>query len=401
MDILFFIGLAILVGFSIGKLCAYFKLPSVVGYLVGGVLLGPSVFRVFSLELLDRLGIFNDLALGLVAFIIGSELRVSVLRKMGRGIITLILSESFGAFFLAALGVYSLTRNLALALIFGAMAPASAPAGTVAVLQEARARGPLTNALYAVVGLDDGLAVIIYAFAAAGVKVFLTQTSFSFLKVIKVPVFEIFGAILLGGLLGIVLGYLTRKLRERNDFLAASLSAILLLSGLAKYLHLSLILSNLTLGMTFANLSLFANRRAYQALQAVTPPIYIIFFVIAGAHLQFKLLPAMGALGVIYIISRILGKLSGASVGARISKAPSVIRKYLGLGILSQAGVAIGLAILTTREFSSLGEAGAQLSLVVINTIAATTIIFEIIGPIATKIAISKANEVAKVEGEQ
>jgi len=127
-------------------------------------------------------------------------------------------------------------------------------------------------------------------------------------------------------------------------------------------------------------------------------PIYIIFFVIAGAHLQIKLLPVMGFLGLIYIICRTSGLIAGAFFGATISKQDPAIRKYLGLGILSQAGVAIGLAILVTREFGSLGKAGQDLAVLVINTIAATTIIFEIIGPIATKFAISKAGEMNKAK---
>jgi Kef-type K+ transport system membrane component KefB len=165
---------------------------------------------------------------------------------------------------------------------------------------------------------------------------------------------------------------------------------------LSKYFHVSLILSNLGLGIVFANLFLLANRRAYQAIQSITLPIFIIFFVIAGAHLQIHLLSTMGLLGLIYIICRVLGKIGGAFFGATISKSNPAVRKYLGLGILSQAGVAIGLAILVTREFGSLGKAGEDLAVIVINTIAATTIIFEIIGPIATKFAISKAGEMNK-----
>jgi Kef-type K+ transport system membrane component KefB len=396
MDILFFIGIAIIFGFIGGKFSNRFKFPGVVGYLLTGLILGPSVFNIFNLELLDKIGVFNDLALGVVAFIIGSEIRMSTLRKMGRGIITILLSEALTAVLLVALGVYLLTHNLYMALIFGAMAAASAPAGTAVVLQEYKAKGPLTNTLYAVVGLDDGLAIMIYAFAAALAKLLLTGGKMSFLNVVEGPLIEIFGAIVLGGLIGLLLGYSIRKLHGKNEVLAVSLGAILVCAGLSKYFHVSLILSNLGLGIVFANLFLLANRRAYQAIQSITLPIFIIFFVIAGAHLQIHLLSTMGLLGLIYIICRVLGKIGGAFFGATISKSNPAVRKYLGLGILSQAGVAIGLAILVTREFGSLGKAGEDLAVIVINTIAATTIIFEIIGPIATKFAISKAGEMNK-----
>ncbi len=398
MGVLFFVGIAIVFGFLGGKLSNFFKLPSVVGYLIAGLILGSSVLKIFSLELLDDIGVFNDVALGLVAFIIGSELRLSVLKKMGKGIVTIIFAESFAAFIIVFLGVYFLTHKVHVALIFGAMAPASAPAGTAIVLQEYKAKGPLTNALYAVVGLDDGLAIMIYAFAAALAKIYLLGSEVSFATMVKGPILEIVGAIILGVIIGAIFGYFIRKLHRKNDVLAISIGAVLICSGLSSFFNVSIILSNLSLGMIFANIFLLANRRAYKAINSVITPIYIIFFVIAGAHLQIRLLPTMGLLGLIYIVSRTSGLMGGAFVGAAVSNQNPVIKKYLGFGILSQAGVAIGLAILATREFGALGDEGQHLALLVINTIAATTIVFEIIGPIATKFAISRAGEIGKAK---
>lgn len=395
MDILFFIGLIILSGFVFGKVVNYFKFPAVIGYLLAGLILGNSFFNLFSLELLEKLGIFNDLALGIIAFIIGSEMRLSTLKRMGPKVVNIILGEALGAFFLVALAVYFLTHKLYLALIFGAMAPASAPAGTAIVLQEYKAKGPLTNFIYAVVGLDDALAIMIYVLAAAFSKFLITGEQISALSLIKGPFLEITGAILVGGMVGSISAYFIRKLKK-IDILPVSLATILICTGLAKCFHLSLILTNLSLGMLFANLFLLANRRAYEAIQLIAPPIYIIFFVIAGAHLQIKLLPAMGMLGVIYILARSTGKLGGIYLSTLLSKTEPVIKKYLGFGILSQAGVAIGLAILATREFSHLGPAGENLACLVINTIAATTIIFEIIGPVGVKFAIGRAGEIGK-----
>ncbi len=396
MDVLFFIAIAIILGFIGGKFSNKVGFPGVIGYLVIGLLLGPSCAKIFDSELLEELGIINDIALAIVAFIIGSEMLLNTLRKLGKSIIAIILFESFGAFTLVAIGVYLLTHKLHIALIFGALAPASAPAGTVAVLQEYRAKGPLTKALYAVVGLDDGLAIIIYAFAAALAKLFLTGGEISFLKVLESCSTEVFLAILLGAAIGFGLGHFLQKLHREEEVLAVTIGGIFLCTGLAKYLHVSLILSNLSLGMTFANSFRQANRRAHRTIQRITLPIFIVFFLMAGAHLQIKLLPSMGILGLIYIVSRTAGLMGGAWCGAAVSKAPSVFRRYLGFGILSQAGVAIGLAILVTREFGDLGQMGRYLSLIVINTIAATTIIFEIIGPIGAKFAISRAGEIGK-----
>ncbi|MCF7870222.1 MAG: cation:proton antiporter [Candidatus Omnitrophica bacterium] len=393
MSILFFVGIALTVGLLGAKVFKKLKFPVVVGYLIAGIILGPSVLKVFSLDLLDNLRGFSDLALAIVAFIIGSQMRLTILKKMGRGLITIILSESFLAFFIVGIGVYLISQQIYLALIFAAIAPASAPAGTAVVLQEHRAKGPLTNTLYAVVGLDDGLAIIIYAFASALAKTFLEGGAISILEIVKGPLIEIFGSIILGIMIGVIFGYFVRKLRSKEDILVVSLGSILIAAGIAKYFQLSLILTNLSIGMVFANVFLLANRRVYRALESITTPVYIIFFLIAGAHLQLKLLPAMGLLGIVYIITRIMGLMGGAFLGASLAKQPPVIKKYLGFGILSQAGVAIGLALMATSEFSSMGPAGQDLAITVVNTIAATTIIFEIIGPIATKFAIVKAGE--------
>jgi len=398
MDILVFVATAIIAGFVGGKISNKLKLPGVVGYLIMGLFLGPSFANLLNLEMLEKLGFFNDIALSLVAFVIGSEIRFGSLRKLGKGIVTIIFTESFGAFILVGLGVYLLTHKIYLALIFGAMAPASAPAGTAVVLQECKAKGPLTNALYAVVGLDDGLAIMIYAFAAGLAKVFMTHQHMSLAGMVTKPLVEIGGSIILGGIIGYLLGFVLRKVYNKKEILAVSIGFILLCAGLANYFHFSLILANLSLGMVFANSFLLANRRTYQSINSITLPIFIIFFVIAGAHLQISLLPAMGVLGLVYIICRTCGLMGGAYIGASIAKSPTVIRKYLGMGILSQAGVAIGLAIMVTREFSGLGSVGKDLSIMVINTIAATTIIFEILGPIATKFAITKSGEAGKAK---
>lgn len=347
------------------------------------------------------MNLFTGFALSLVAFIIGSEMKLTTLRQMGAGIGIIILIESFAAFFFVAAGVYFLTGKLYLALVFGALAPASAPAGTVAVLQEYKAKGRLTNALYAVVGLDDGLAIIIFAVAAATARLILTGEQVSMIAMVKGPVYEMFGSIVLGGLLGLATGYLTRKLTDQQDMLASALACVLICTGIAERLHFSLILANLTLGMTFANMFEASGRKAYRAIESLTLPVYIIFFFIAGANLHINLLPSMGVLGLVYIICRAAGLVSGASLGATLSRQGPIMRKYLGLGILSQAGVAIGLAVLAASDFTNLGEAGRNLAITAVNTIAATTIIFEIIGPIGVKIAISKAGEIGANITEQ
>jgi Kef-type K+ transport system membrane component KefB len=400
---LLLIGAATVVAFFVGKLANRVRLPAVVGYIVTGVALGPSMVTIcrqeaiLCEEVVDSLGVVSDIALALVAFTIGSELRAEVFRKVGRGILLIIVLESLLAFAFVTAGVYLVERDWALALILGAVAPASAPAGTLVVLQEFRAKGPLTSSLLAVVGLDDGLGIVIYAFAAAVAHLFFTGLQESGVALQLGKAFaEIAGAVALGLGLGFLLVLLARRLRSRNDVLIVSAAVVFVCAGLSNWLHVSLILSNLVLGMVAINLSWKTGQRAFDALQSITPPIYVLFFVLAGAHLDIALLPAMGLVGLAYIVCRVIGKLLGAYIGSSVTAVPDVVRKYLWLGIISQAGVAIGLGLLVMREFSRYGEQGRRVASLVITTVAATTLIFEILAPITTKIAIRKADEIDK-----
>ncbi|MFH1416277.1 MAG: cation:proton antiporter [Elusimicrobiota bacterium] len=397
MDILLLIGISIFAGFYTGRVFNRLKFPAVVGYLIAGILLGPSFLNVFPLDITHRLGIISDLALGIVAFNIGNELKVSVLKKMGSGILTIILAESLAAFLLVFIGIYLLTGELALSLIFGSLAVASAPAGTWVVLREYRARGPLTDTILAVVGLDDALAIVIFGFAAGIAKVILSHTgSFSFSNCFLEPVLKSSEAILLGTALGIIIIYIMRRLKNRDDMFKITIGAITVCTGIANICNISVILSNLFMGLTMTNIFLMTSRKAVESINKVAPTIYIIFFVLAGAHLQIGLLPTMGMIGLTYIVCRIIGKLSGAYAGSILSGASGNVKKYLGMAILSQAGVAVGLALLVGRNFSSMGPEGEHLAKLAINTIAATTIIFELIGPLTAKIAITKAGEAGR-----
>ncbi len=393
MDILFFISIALIFGFIGGKIMQAVKLPSIVGYLIAGMIFGPSFLNIFHEDFLVDMNTFTAFALSLVAFIIGSEMKLSTLKEMGTGIGIITILESLGAFILVTMGVYFLTHKLYLALVFGALAPASAPAGTVAVLQECKAKGRLTNALYAVVGLDDGLAIMIFAIAVALSRMLLMGDHLSAAGLLKGPAFEIIASISLGILVGGVSGYFTRRLTSNDAILALSLGSLLICTGIAVHFHLSLILANLSLGMVHNNVYPQANRRAYRAIESITLPVYIIFFFVAGAHLHVALLPSMGFLGLVYVLCRIGGLMGGAFLGSVISKQSPVVRNYLGMGILCQAGVAIGLSVLAAGQFGPLGEEGKSSAIMIVNTIAATTIIFEVIGPIGARIAISKAGE--------
>ncbi|VGO15961.1 hypothetical protein PDESU_04550 [Pontiella desulfatans] len=407
------VGIMLIVCFYAGKLIKKTSLPSLIGYMLVGALFGPS-FKKYGMELftepvLESLAFVTQVALGFVAFSIGSELSMKSLKRLGHGIVWIIFAESFTAFFVVTGLIYAVTRDLPMALIFGSMAPASAPAGTVAIIQEYKASGSLTQALYAVVGFDDGLAIIIFGFAAAISKsLLLAETpghvSEGFFQMLKAPTIEIILSIGVGTVLGFVLAQLVRFVKNSRDMLIVVFGLITLGTGLSMLWHLSLILTNMVIGFVLIN------TRRESLVHKVTAPLleimpltFVLFFCLAGAHLQVSALPSLGLIGIVYILGRSGGLIGGARLGAIFGHVEDKIKKYVGLGILSQAGVAIGLSLIVGAEFAGLGAIGENgiahgnmIGTKVITTITATCIVFEIIGPILAKYALGKAGELGK-----
>ena len=406
------VGAMLILCFYAGKLIKKTSLPSLIGYMLVGALFGPS-FKRFGLELfteavLESLSFVTQVALGFVAFSIGSELSMKSLKRLGNGIVWIIFIESFAAFFIVTGLIYLVTRDLPMALIFGSMAPASAPAGTVAIIQEYKAKGSLTQALYAVVGFDDGLAIIIFGFAAAVSKSLLMaetpgHVSEGFFQMLKAPTLEIILSIVVGTVLGFLLCQLVRFIKNSRDMLIIVFGIITLSTGLSMMWHLSLILTNMVIGFVLIN------TRRESLVHKVTAPLleimpltFVLFFCLAGAHLHLAALPSLGIIGIVYILGRSGGLIGGARLGAIFGHVEEKIKKYVGLGILSQAGVAIGLALIVNSEFAGLGAVtdgvshGSAIGIKVITTITATCIVFEIIGPILAKYALGKAGELGK-----
>jgi Kef-type K+ transport system membrane component KefB len=419
------LGLVAILGFYFGRAARFARLPSLIGFMVLGVILGPSLLGLFTDANLESLTFITELALGFVAFSIGAELSLRSLKELGGGIVMIILAESFGAFLVVMLVVFALTKSWPVALLFGAVAPASAPAGTVAVIQEYRARGSLTKALYAVVGFDDGLAILIFGFAAALAKTVMvgdllgaSAASTGTLAAMRGPALEIIGSLAVGTVLGFAFCQLVRRLHEPRDMLIMTFGVVLAATGLSVLYHMSLILTNMAAGFVLVNTrrEAFVNR-VIAPLRDIMPLLFILFFCLAGAHLKIGDLPKLGAIGVLYILARAAGLIGGSRVGARIGRSPDKIRKWVGLGILSQAGVAIGLSLIIMNDFGDLARRPEIASAVarfaalhpgvtplaydpmaigaaIITVITATSIVFEIVGPILTKIALTKAGEI-------
>jgi len=218
---LLLVGLTVILGYYFGKNMKFLKLPSIIGFMIFGVVLGPSLLNLLSTPMQQNLSFITNIALGFVALSIGMELKFSTLKRLGSGMVYVILFESFMAYIIVFAGLFLFTRNLPLSLLFAAVAPASAPTGTVAVIQEYKAKGNLTKALFAVVGFDDGLGIIIFGFSAAIAKNIILHesgaTSSGLWATILIPLKEIGFSFLLGGLIGFVFSLLVSKLRNSDD----------------------------------------------------------------------------------------------------------------------------------------------------------------------------------------
>ncbi len=421
------LGIVAIAGFYFGRAAKVARLPSLIGFMILGVLLGPSVLGFFYEGNLESLTFLTEMALGFVAFSIGAELNLRALRHLGKGIVSVILVESLAAFFMVFLVTYLITRSLPVALLFGGVAPASAPAGTVAVIQECKAKGSLTTALYAVVGFDDGLAILIFGFAAAlarrillGSTLGVVSANESVLAAMREPSLEIVGSLIIGAVLGFVFCLLVRRLQAGRDMLIMAFGTVLLATGISLHFGLSLILTNMAAGFVLSNTRREGFvRKATDPLREIMPLLFIIFFCLAGAHLKLSELPKLGVVGVAYILARSAGLIGGSRLGGIVGRMEKKITKWIGLGILSQAGVAIGLSLIISTEFSQMARAPEIAAAVsryaaahpdvsrlaydplvigaaIITVITATSVIFEIVGPALTRIGLAKAGEIDK-----
>ncbi len=389
-------GLIILGGTLGARLFQKLHIPQVVGCIIVGILLG-DVLNVIRPEMIEALKPFTMFALGLIGFMIGAELRGDVFAKYGRQFFIILFSQGLGAFLLVAVGASAVTWfvtsdayvSIAIGLVLGAIASATAPAATVNVLWEYKTRGPLTAAVLAIVALDDALALLLYRGAATAAKALMGTGDGSVLTTTGLLLGEIVGAILLGFLAGVLLYYLLKFVRAEDKILEFALASLLLVVGISMIPKIDPILPAMTLGITIANLMPRQSKGVFKLVEKFSPPIYISFFVLAGAHLHFaKTTGWIFVLMVVYTLCRATGKIVGSWLGARSSGAAAVVRKYLGICLLPQAGVAIGLAILSGQQFDS--EFGHTIIMVVMMA----TFLMEIVGPMLVKAGVKRAGEV-------
>lgn len=388
-------GILLVTGLLFGKVAKFFRFPNVTGYLVGGLIVGPSILNLLKEEHLASLQVVSMVALAFIAFSIGNEMKVSYFKRAGtKAIVIAILEGLMGtvAVFIATLLYFLIRGNLSLtdvrfALVLSAIAAATAPAATIMVVRQYKAKGPLTETLLSVVAIDDSVAIILFGVLVAVSNMLGDVGTQPIIIQILEPFYEIFVSLLVGGAIGLVLLFGCKWFTGRGNRISLVIAMLFLLIFLVNWLGGSTLLAAMAMGIVFVNLS-----PVYEDINNltyfVTPPIFMMFFVLSGAELNLSILTVVGAVGVIYVLARVAGKIFGAWWGSKITKAEPIVAKYLGYALVPQAGVAIGLSLVATQVLSP--EMGAQIRVVIL----AATLIYELTGPIITKITLQKAGEI-------
>lgn len=386
LELLLKIGIIIFMGMLGGKIAGLFKLPNVSGYIVGGLLIGPSVLNIVGVGEASNFKILNDFALATIAFSIGNEFLWENIKKIGKNIFIITLAQVLGTVVLVFFAMYALFKQpLSFSLITASIAAATAPAGIVLVIRELKAKGPLVNTILPVVAIDDALGLMAFGISLSLVKLMEVGGEFSIFKMISSPLIEIAGSLALGAVLGFLLSFISKKAKGRDELLTIVIGFIIIGASLSEVLHLSALLTCMMIGAMVINLVQNSNR-IFDVVSDFTPPIYVLFFTLAGASLNISVLSKVGFLGVGYIIARTLGKIIGSGLGAKLVKAPENVVKYLGMSLLPSGGIPIGLALIVANEIPSMGEA-------VTTIVLFSILIFDIIGPIFTRIGIVRSGE--------
>ena len=408
MQTLLCLSVALFVGLMLSRLAKLLKLPAVTAYLIAGVLIGPYLLGAIgvpglgfgSMEEVDKFSIICDVALGFIAFSIGNEFRLSDLKKTGKQATVIgIFQAVFTTLLVDALliGLHFLMPDklpLPAAIVLGAVASATAPAATLMVVRQYKAKGPVTKILLPIVALDDAVGLVLFAISF-GIAKAMMSGRIDILSVVVEPILEVVLSLLLGVVMGLLFTFFERFFHSRSKRLSMSVAFVFLTVALSMlkfeigsiHIGFSSLLVCMMLGTIFCNICDFSEE-LMDRLDRWTAPLFILFFVLSGAELELSVFTdlAIVIIGVVYILARSLGKYTGASLSARAMHCDKNINRYLGITLLPQAGVALGMAI----KAETLGPEGA----VVANITLFAVLIYELVGPMLTKIALLKAGEI-------
>ncbi len=384
---LVYLGFLLIAGLLFGRLAKLIKLPNVTGYLVSGLVFGPYVLNVIPESTVASFSAISEVALAFIAFTIGCGFKLSYFKKVGSAPVVIAIFEAMVAVFLVQGCLIAFGFDPAFSIILGAIAAATAPAATFMVIKQYNAKGPVTDTLMSVVAIDDAVALVAFAFCVTIAKA-MSGSADSLAFSIAKPFIEIFGALLLGTVLGLLIKIPLMFFKKKGNRTIIMCGFVVLCAGVASQFGLSSLLACMMCGCVFCNVSTQSDA-ILELSDNITPPIFLLFFTLSGAQLNLKILPVVGVMGIIYIVVRVIGKFAGAWLGAKLTKATPAVSKYLGWTLVPQAGVAIGLTLVAQSVVPDHAE---NIRAVVL----CGTLVYELIGPALTKIALTKAGEIKK-----
>lgn len=423
------IALALLVGLLSTRLMKLLRLPNVTGFLIAGIIFGPYCLGQFiggwgyGDNTVEAISWISDIALGFIALTIGISFRLDAIKKVGKQVVVITIFEALGgtilvigALFIAYIFLGDESLPIGVILTLGAIACATAPAATLMIVKQYNARGPVVNTLLPVVAFDDAVALIAFSVLFAIGKSLILGDNISVIEILVVPLIEIVSSLAIGAVLGVLISLGFKLFKSRNNRMIMCITSVLVVVGLTA---LATTMDWQILGVSFTFSSLLAcmmtgamivNLRkdsvlTFEQIDRWTSPLYMLFFVISGASLNLSIFLSEGAWVVIiialtYVIFRALGKWLGAFVSSKITKADKNVQKYLGFTLFPQAGVAIGLATTANQIFST-NELTAFAGELILTVTLMGTIIYELLGPVITKIALTKAGEITKEKKTQ
>jgi len=386
------LAIIFILGFFSSRLTKKLKIPTITAYVVLGIVLSPSVLNVLSVDLLSGSDVISNIVLGIIAFSLGESFSLTTLRRVGKAVIGISITGAIVPWFFVAFALWFLFgQPFYIALIFGAIASATDPAAIVTITQEYKSKGDFTDTLLGVVAIDDAWGLMIFGLSLALANSFIHDNGhfIGVIKDISRAFAEILGSLAMGAVVALIFNKFSGFIRTSKDRLIYTLGFLFLTIGSALVVHFSILLSCIAFGAVLIN----TNKLSYdffRSLREIDSPLYLIFFVLAGASLKINVLGSAIFLTFGYIIFRVAGKIAGAFLGSKFVSASPVIRQYIGLALIPQAGVALACALVAKHVIG--GSWGDKILLITI----ASTVFFELIGPWITKKSLVKAGEIVE-----
>ncbi len=392
--IIFSTGFLLIMGYVFGQAAEKLKLPSITGYIIAGIITGRSMLDMITYENSELLKNMCEITLSLIAVSIGSEFSLTKLKAYGPRMVFLTLTQMFFAFFAVSFGMLIFNMPVYIAFLLGAISAATAPAATVVIVEKLKARGPFVDYLYGIVALDDAGTIVIFSVVFAVVSSSLGQEALNLGTTLRHVSFEIILSLLMGILGAVVAHFSIARKTNRNEIMIISLGIVFVITSISITLRLSPLITNMAVGFMLVNISR-KNLRILKAFEPITPPLYAIFFAIAGTELDFHVFAdtRIILIAFAYVFFRAIGKYSGIFIPSAIMKLPREVKNNLGLCLLPQAGVALGLILfIQASPLISHSDASVQAEIIkLVNIVLIAVFIHELAGPPISRYAILKS----------